>query len=77
MKELENRLSEIGFRSLRPEPECWRVTRLGVPTPSAPSRARRDPVKSRILSRWLDRLSDRNRPSPYRIAPMNRGRALG
>jgi hypothetical protein len=68
MKELENCLTAIGFRRRRHEPECWRVMRIGVPVPSPAVHHRRDPANSRALPRWLDRLAERGRPSPYRIA---------
>lgn len=77
MNDVEDRLAAIGFRRLRHEPECWRVTRIGTPAPSAPSRPRREPANSRALPRWLDRLTDRQRPSPYRISPVTQAARNG
>jgi hypothetical protein len=69
MKDVEDRLAAIGFRRLRREPECWRVTRTGTSALPALSRGRREPANSRALPLWLARLADRGRPAPYRISP--------
>lgn len=71
MKDAADRLAAIGFRRLRRAPDCWRVIQTDTPVPAV-SRAWREPAHSRALSRWLDRLADCPRSSPYRITPIRR-----
>jgi hypothetical protein len=70
MKDPKNSLTTFGFCPVRREAECWRVARISAPIPSVPARSRREPANSRALPRWLDRLADCDRPSPYRITPV-------
>lgn len=72
MKDVADRLAAIGFRRPRRAPDCWRVIRIDLPAPAAASRVKREPAQSRTLPRWLDRLADCRRPSPYRITPIRR-----
>ena len=71
MEDLGNRLAGIGYRRVGREPECWRVTQIGLATRS-PARPG-DPARSRSLRFWLDRLVDRERPTHYRVCRATRG----
>jgi len=76
MEDLEDRLAEIGYRRTGLEPQRWRVSQIDAAT--APPRAgsvcqSEDPVSSPVLRFWLDRLVDRQRPTPYRIGRATQG----
>jgi hypothetical protein len=64
MEDIAGRLADLGYRRARAEPECWQVTRIGSPVPSAPGA---DPVLSRLLAGWRRRLGARVPPSPYQV----------
>jgi len=69
MDDLEHQLARIGYRGNRREPECWRVVPVGpsMPIPGGVASSRRRRNRGPILRLWLDRLSDPELPSPYRI----------
>jgi hypothetical protein len=75
MEDLDNRLVGLGYRQVRREPDCWRVTQIGVSaaTCGREGSRRRDPASSRALRLWLDRLVDLERPTPYRICGCREG----
>ena len=68
MDSFENRLAAIGLRLSRRSPECWRVERLGAPRLTKTWDA--DLARGRILSTWLDRLSEPRAPMRYSIRPV-------
>jgi hypothetical protein len=69
MEDLENRLTGMGYRRVRPDAGCWQVSRLEatparpVCSPSRPQNA----ARNRMLRFWLDRLGDLDLPAPYVI----------
>jgi hypothetical protein len=69
MGNLENQLTAIGYRVGKRPACCWRVERVGPPLGERGRRAAA-PMRSRALSRWLDRLCDRAPSAAYRIRPV-------
>ena len=67
MEDIAHRLTELGYRRTRPEPECWRVTQIGAPAPATLTKPPREPAESRALARWRRLLSDRREAAPYQI----------
>jgi hypothetical protein len=69
MSSLENRLTSIGYNLATRPSGCWRVERIGPPSGERHPCAAAHPVRSRALSRWLERLCDRAPSAAYRIRP--------
>jgi hypothetical protein len=66
----QERLAAIGFGGTRREPSCWRTVRIS--TPEANRRELGPEPFSPLLLSWRRILRREARPSPYRIARVER-----